>query len=433
MLIFLVQLLVLLLAARALGALAMRCGMPRIVGELLAGVVLGPSLLRNLAPSLSDWLFPTEPEQQHLIDAVGQVGVLLLVGLAGMQLDLGRFRHKLPAAAKVSLAGLLVPLALGIGIGVLAPSPLRPDGTDEWVFALFIGTALCVSAIPVIAKTLMELNLTHRNVGQLILTAGMVDDAVGWLLLSVVAAAATHGLGIATVLTSLGWLLAVTTFALTLGRPLVRQIMRRAEATGDSTNVIAVAAVLLLGGAAATHSMGLEAIFGTFLCGVLIGSSGIRLHALAPLNTVVMGVLAPIFFATAGLRMDLSTLVTGPLLLAALVAVFVAVVGKFVGAWIGGASSGLSRRESVALGAGMNARGVIEVVIAMVGLRLGVLGTEAYTILILVAVVTSMMAPPLLRWAMAGSALTAEEAEREQRSMALTATEPAVPARPEPG
>ncbi|RDI68149.1 cation:proton antiporter [Nocardia pseudobrasiliensis] len=431
MLVFLTQLLVLLVSARVLGGAASRLGMPNIVGELLAGVLLGPSVLAHLAPGISHWLFPPQVEQQHLIDAVGQLGVLLLVGLAGMQLDLNQFRQRLPRAAKVSLAGLIVPLAIGVGIGYLAPTPLRPENTTPAVFAMFMGIAICVSAIPVIAKTLMELKLTHRDVGQLILTAGMFDDAVGWFLLSLVSAMATHGLRTATVLSSLGYLLGVVAFAVVIGRPLVRRVMRRVDGDGERAKVIPAVVILLFAAAAATQAMGLEAIFGAFLCGVLIGSSGVRLTALAPLNNVVMSVLAPIFFATAGLRMDLSALLTVPLLLAALGVVTMAVVGKFLGAYIGGASSGLSRRESIALGAGMNARGVIEVIIAMAGLRLGVLGTEAYTILILVAVVTSLMAPPILRWAMAGSEITSEEARRAQRTLALAHDESDSPPLPQ--
>lgn len=419
LLVFLLQMLVLLATARILGSVANRLGLPRVVGELLAGVLLGPSMLGHLT-SVSRWLFPAQLEQQHLIDVVGQVGVLLLVGLTGMQLDLQSFRHRVANAAKVSLAGLLIPLSAGVSVGLLAPVPLRPAGTAAPVFAIFMGTAICVSAIPVIAKTLMELNLTHRNVGQLILTASAFDDAVGWFLLSLVSAIATHGLRTTTVLLSLAYLCMIVVFAMVVGRPLVRVIMRRAAAAPDATGVTVTVVGLLFACASATQAMGMEAIIGTFVGGVLIGSSGVHMARVAPLNTVVMSTFAPIFFATAGLRMDLSALVTIPLLLAAAGILIMAIAGKFAGAFLGGALSGLSRRECIALGAGMNARGVIEVIIAMAGLRLGVLGPQAYTVLILVAVLTPVMAPPILRRAMAGSEMTAEEAVHAQRTIALT-------------
>ncbi|MGW0246330.1 cation:proton antiporter [Nocardia goodfellowii] len=411
-LILLVQLCVLLVAARGLGSLALRCGLPRIVGELSAGILVGPSVLGHLAPEIATWLFPVRAEQQHLLDAVGQIGVLLLVGLAGTHLDIGYIRTRAGTAAKVSGAGLVLPLALGVGVGLLAPVPLRPAGADPIVFALFLGVALCVSAIPVIAKTLRELNLLHRNIGQLILTAGTIDDAVGWLLLSVVAALAVHGLTAATVFTSIGWLVAVLAVALLVGRPLVRFAIRRARAGDESTRVTAVVVVVLLVGAAATQSVGFEAILGAFVCGVLIRSAGAPAALLQPLDTTVLAVLAPIYFATAGLRMDLSALAEPRLLGISLLILATAVAGKFAGAFLGGYFSGLTRRECVALGAGMNARGVIEVIIAMVGLRMGVLGAEAYTALVLVAVITSVMAPPILRWSLAAAPVTAEEENR---------------------
>lgn len=419
LLLFLVQLTLLLVTARTFGALTRRMGMPGVVGELFAGVVLGPSIFANALPALSNWVFPPATEQQHLIDAVGQVGVLLLVALAGMQLDLLSLRRRLHSAAKVSVAGLLIPLAIGIAFGFVAPVPLRPDNVSPAVFALFLGVAVCVSAIPVIAKTLMELKLTHRNVGQIILAAGMIDDAIGWFLLSLVVAIAAGGLHIGVVATSLGALVLVAMFTATLGRWIVHWALRRAERTGDATTVAATAVALVLASSAATHALGLEAILGAFLCGVLIGSSGIRLSSLAPVNTIVMSVLAPVFFATAGLRMDLTALADPSLLGAALTVLALAIVGKFAGAFAGGAMSGLNRRECTALGAGMNARGVIEVVIAMVGLRMGVIGVEAYTVLIVVALVTSIMAPPILRRSMRHIDSTPDEEIRKKRSLAM--------------
>ncbi|MFF0608076.1 cation:proton antiporter [Nocardia tengchongensis] len=393
----LIQIAALLISATALGGLAKWLGAPRIVGELLAGVLVGPSILGNLAPAVEKWLFPPQVEQVHMLDAVGQVGLLLLVGIAGAHLDVRAIRDGAARAAKVSLGGLIVPLACGIGVGLLVHPPLRPEGTSPIVFALFIGIAVCVSAIPVIAKTLMELDLTRHRVGQLILIAGAIDDAVAWLLLAVVSAAAVNGLQLFSVLGSIGASIGVLAATMLIGRPVVGALMRRTDRSGDTGSVVAVAATLMIAGAVGTQAVGLEAFFGTLIIGVLIGSSGIDMSKLTPLKTIVMSVLAPIYFAAAGLRMDLSTLVSAPVLLTAVAILAVAIGGKFCGAYLGGRWSGLDRREAMAVGVGMNARGVVEVVIAMTGLRLGVLDTPAYTVLILVAIVTSVMAPPLLR------------------------------------
>ncbi|HET9516837.1 MAG TPA: cation:proton antiporter, partial [Actinoplanes sp.] len=193
LLLFLLQVAVLLLGAFAMGRLAERFGMPAIVGELVTGVLLGPSLLGHLAPGFADRLIPAIGEQMHLLDALGQIGVLLLVGVTGAHLDVALLRRRGGSALTISLTGLFVPLGLGIAAGVLMPATMVGAGTERWVFALFLGVAMCVSAIPVIAKTLTDMRLLHRDIGQLTLAAGTVDDAVGWFLLSIVSAAATIG------------------------------------------------------------------------------------------------------------------------------------------------------------------------------------------------------------------------------------------------
>ncbi|MEU9890512.1 cation:proton antiporter [Sphaerisporangium sp. NPDC051011] len=401
LLIFLVQVASLLLLALCLGRLAERLKMPAIVGELLTGVILGPSLLGHFAPGFSSWLFPAAPEQAHLLDAVGQIGVLLLVGVTGTHLDVAMLRRRSASALRVSLTGLLIPLALGIALGSTLPASLIPGGTDRTVFAMFLGVAMCVSAIPVIAKTLSDMRLLHRDVGQLTLAAGTVDDAVGWFLLSVVSAAATVGVTLLGVSLSVAYLVGFLAFAVVAGRPLVRRVMSLTAGSRESGPAIATAVVLVLLGAVTTHALGMEPIFGALVVGTLIGMTGTATQKhLAPLRTVVLSVLAPIFIATAGLRMDLTALLQPAVALTGLAVLAIAILGKFAGAYLGARLSRLGKWEAVALGAGMNARGVVEVIVAMTGLRLGVLTTATYTVVILVALITSLMAPPLLRVAM---------------------------------
>lgn len=420
LMVLLLQVGILLLAAMLLGQLARRLGMPSIVGELSVGIVLGPSLLAHVLPDVGNWLFPQNAEQMHLLDSIGQLGVILLVGFTGMHLDLKLVRRQGKRAAGVSAAGLLLPLGLGIWLGFLLPDALRNPGADATVFALFVGVAMCVSAIPVIARTLIDMKLIHRNIGQMILVAGTVDDAVGWVLVSLIAAMATTGLHAGDVTTALGHLAVLLLFTVTIGRFVVRAAMRAAARSGVRGVPVATAVALLVLSAAGTHALELEAVFGAFLCGILIGSSkDIDVKPLEPLNTTVMAVLAPLFFATAGLRMDLTGLADPEIALWGFAVFAVAVVGKFLGAFIGGLSARMNRWESLALGAGMNARGVIEVIIAMIGVRLGLLTVEMYSIIVLVAVLTSLMAPPLLRIAMRRVEHTAEEEIRADRVLAL--------------
>lgn len=411
LLVFLLQVGLLLLLALVFGRLAARCGLPPVVGELLVGVLLGPTFLLQVSPEVSAWLFPADSEQVHLLDAVGQIGVLLLVGVTGIQMDTGLIRRRGMTAAGVSIGGLVVPFGLGLGAAFLLPSGLVPDGVNRTVFALFLGVAMCVSAIPVIAKTLMDMNLLHRNVGQLTLIAGMIDDVFGWVMLSIVSAMAVNVVSAGTVLRSIAYLVAIVVFALTIGRVIVRCAL--GSRTG-SLPVTAVIVTLVLLASAGTHALGLEAVFGAFVCGILIGAAGkVKPEDLAPLRTVVLSVLAPIFFATAGLRMDLTVLTRPAVLLTGLAVLAVAIIGKFAGAFAGARLTGLGHWEALALGAGLNARGVIEIIVAMVGLRLGILSVEMYTIVVLVAIVTSVLAPPILRVTMRRVEHTSEEELRD--------------------
>ncbi|MDJ1135429.1 cation:proton antiporter [Streptomyces iconiensis] len=413
-LVFLLQVAVLLLLALCLGRLASRFGLPAVVGELLAGVLLGPSLLAQLAPGFSEWLLPREPAQMHLLDAVSQMAVLLLVGITGVQVDLGVLQRRRRTAIRVSLAGLLVPLALGVATGYVLVDSLMPGGTDRSVFAMFFGVAMCVSAIPVIAKTLTDMGLLHRDVGQLTLAAGTIDDAVGWFLLSIVSAMATAGLHAGSVSLSVLYLVGFVAAAWFIGRPVVRFLLRLATRSTESGVTIAITVVIILLGGVSTHALGMEAVFGAFVAGVLVGTPGAADPArLAPLRTMVQWVLAPLFLASAALRMDLTALRHGEVLVGAIVALFIAVLGKFAGAYIGARTSQLTKWEGLALGAGMNARGVVQMVVATVGLRIGVLDTASYTIILFVAIATSVTAPPLLRMAMARVEHSAEEQLRK--------------------
>ncbi len=424
LLVFLLQVALLLGVALALGRLAMRLGLPALVGELLTGVVLGPSLLGAFAPRLLSFVLPDDAVQLHLLDAVGQLGVLLLVGITGAQLDPVMLRRRGVTGVKVSLSGLVLPLALGIGAGFVAPAALLSHGTSRWVFALFLGVAMCVTAIPVIAKILADMGLLHRDLGQLTLAAGAIDDAVGWFLLSIVSAAATTGVSGGDIALHAAYLVLFVVAAVVVGRPLVRWAMGFAGRAGDSGARITLAVVLILLGAAATQAMGMEALFGSFVLGILIGQARAAERPdprpgrsiwrdLTPLRTIVLSVLAPLFLATAGLRMDLTALADPKVLLAAVVLLAIAVVGKFAGAYIGARGSRLGHWEAVALGAGMNARGVVGTVVATTGLRLGVLSVATYTVVVLIAVVTSVMGPPVLRRAMARIETTDAELERE--------------------
>ena len=346
--------------------------------------------------------------------------MLLLVGMTGADLDLALVRRRGADAARIGVCGLVLPLALGVAAGYLAPHALLPTKADRTLFVLFVGVAMAVSALPVIAKTLGDMGLIHRDFGQLTIASGVVDDIAGWLLLSLISAAGAVGLHWVSVERELLWLAVIILLAATVGRRMTRAALAAAGRGREAAPVVTVAALVIAGCATATQAAGLEASFGAFVGGLMVGTAApTDLRGLKPLRTSVNAVFAPLFFATAGLRMDVTVLGRPVILLCTLAAVAVAVLGKFSGAFLGGRTSGLDRWESLALGAGMNARGVIQLIVATVGLQLGILNTVSYTILVLVAITTSLMAPPILRLADRRISLTEQEEQRRERLAAL--------------
>jgi Kef-type K+ transport system membrane component KefB len=413
LLVLLVQLAVLLLIATGLGKLATRFGLPAVVGELLTGVLLGPSVLGYLAPEVAGWFWPPRDDQAHLLDAVGILGVLLLVAVAGSHLDLAALRGRRGTALRVSLAGLVVPLGLGVCVAYWPTAGILSGHTDQLTFAMFLGVAMCITSVPVIAKTLVDLDLLHRDVGQLILTAGIIDDTVGWFLLSIVAAMATVGLHAGTLAPAMLLLAGFLLVALLVGRPLVAAAIRLAARSTDPGPMVAVTFGAILVCSAIAQAVGAEPIFGAFVAGLLLASCAQDHRArLAPLRTVALSVFAPIFFATVGLRINLTMLADPRVLLVAGIMLAVAILGKFLGAYLGAWLSRLNRWEGLALAAGMNARGVVQIVVGIVGLRLGVINSAGFTVIVTIAIVTSLMAPPILRFATAQ--IDSSDAERQR-------------------
>jgi Kef-type K+ transport system membrane component KefB len=415
LLVFLLQVALLLAAAAALGALATRLGLPAVAGELLAGVLIGPSLLGHLAPGLTSWLFPHTAAQAHLLDAVGQLGAILLVGVTGADLDTRTIRPVLAKVGRIGALSLVIPFGLGLACGFLVPSALLPPHIHRYMFSLLLAVALSVSAMPVIAKTLSDMRLIHRDLGQLILTTATVDDAVAWFGLSVVSAMAVTGLTAAKLGVSALYLGGFVAAAIVVGRPAVRLAATRSARYHDPAAALTVLAflVILLGGAI-TDALGFEPVFGAFVAGTLLTAADVSRVVLARLRTFVMAVLAPLFLASAGLRMDLTVLWHPVAIMTTLALIVIAVIGKFAGGYAGGRISRLGVYESMAVGSGLNSRGVVQIVIALAGLRLGLFSPAVYTILLVIAVGTSIMAAPMLRFSMQHIA----EHEHEQRRRA---------------
>ena len=415
LLLFLVQLALLLLVSRGLGELMRHINLPPVVGELLAGVLLGPSLFGWIWPGLYAQIFPHSQTQADLLSVVSWLGVLFLLIVTGLETDLQLILRKGKTAFFISLGGIIIPFITGMILGRFLPDSFLANPNNRLVFTLFIATAMSISAVPVIAKVLMDLQLIRRDIGQITLAAGMTDDTIGWILLSVVSGLASSGkFDINTVIAAVSGAVLFLGIAFTLGRIVVDQVLRWIDNTiGGATASLSIILVLCLFAAALTHSLGIEAALGAFTFGILAGESRrFSREAGHALEMITAGFLAPIFFAAAGLKVNLLQLLIPSTLLMGLLVLAVACVGKFLGAYLGSRIGGLTHWEGLAMGAGMNARGAMEIIVATIGLSLGVLNQQMYSIIVMVAIVTSMMAPPLLRWTLSKVTIGEEEAHR---------------------
>lgn len=398
-LVFLVGLVAILAVARVLGWLLGRIGQPAVVGELLAGILLGPSILGKVAPDVFAWMFPDDEVQGGMLYGVAWLGLLLLLAATGFESDLGVLRRLGRPAILVSAGSLVVPLVAGFAFGLVVPASLLGDEVDQATFAAFLAVALSISSLPVVARVLSDLGLMRRNVGQLILAAALSNDVIGWVLLGVVAGLAAGGVDAADLALTVGGLALFLVGAFTIGRRVVDAALRAVATTETDTAGPAVVIVgLVLGAGALTQWMGVEAVLGAFVGGMVVGRSRWRdERVLRLVETIAHRLLAPVFFATAGLRVDLGVFADPEVALWSVLIVLVASVTKFAGSMAGARLGGLPRREGLALGVGLNARGALEIVMATVGLSLGVLNEESYGAIVVMAIVTSVAAPPLLR------------------------------------
>jgi len=408
----LIQLALLVVVARLAAEIAKRLGFPAVVGELSGGIALGPTLFGHYFPNAFAAVFPPDIEQFHLLDAFSSVGMVLLLLLTGLETDIRLLRNLGRAAFIASVMGMVLPFGMGFGLGYIVPADYLTDPAHRTLFALFLATAMSISAMPVIAKILVDLDLTKRNIGLVILSAGVVDDTVGWLILSLIAGAASHGVvhfaGLGLTVVSLGLFIAGAAFLLyPLLRVVVPIVTDRFRAN-DSDLVLVIVVTFLCG--AVTEKIGVHPVFGAFVAGIVLHQvPRLRRETVARLESFTFSVLAPIFFGVVGLRVNLWQLGSGHMLS---VVILVACLGKLIGCSLGAYWGGLRFWEAASIAVAMNARGAMEIVAATIGLSLGILTPQMFSIIVMTAVVTSFLAPLGLRLTMPRVRMTADEARR---------------------
>lgn len=419
--IFIAQLILLLLVGRLLGEGMNRLGQPALFGQLLAGVVLGPSVFGLLLPDLHRVVFPETPVLKQMIRAVSEIGILLLLLLTGMETNLALMNERRRAMISSSLSGIALPFVCGIALAYALPAELIPKGEDRLVTALFLGTALSISSVKIVAMTLMEIGVIRRDIGQLILSTAILDDTLAWIIIAVIAGIAAHGtVSLEGVGASLAGTALFLALSLTIGRRLVaRLIVWVNDRMTIEVPVITAILLVMFSMALITDLIGVHTALGAFMAGLLIGQSPILTeHIESQLRGFIFAFFSPVFFAVAGLGMDLRTLMDPILLLVTGAVILVASVGKFSGALVGGRLGGLTMRESIAMATGLNARGSTEVIIATIGLTMGALSHELYTMIVAMAIVTTMAMPPSLRWVMAHLPMGEEELKRLEKEAA---------------
>lgn len=388
---------VLLLAARLFGEIVRRFGQPAVLGELLAGIALGPALLGRLAPEAGEFLFPKEGPAAASLEGIRFVGIVLFLMVAGMEVDLGTIWKRGRSATAVSLAGILTPFAIGAAASWISPGAFGYDGrTNLTLFVLFVATALSISALPVIARTLMDLYLYRTDFGMVVIAAAVFDDLVGWIVFAILLGVLANG--------SVGheWIgvvagtLTLTVAMLTLGRIGIHRILPWVQAhTAWPSGVLVLAFLVALAGAAAAQWIGVHAVFGAFLGGVALGNSS-HLHerTRATITDFVKSFFAPLFFASIGLSVDF---VGNFDLLVVLVVTVTAVLGKVFGCYAGARLVGMSSQESWAVGYALNARGMMEIVLGLTALKAGLIGERLFVALVVMAILTSVVAGPMIQ------------------------------------
>lgn len=421
----LIDLAIIIIAARTFGWVAKRSGQPAVIGEIVAGILLGPTVLGRLDPDLPAQIFPGEVPLRSIAD----LGLVFFVFLVGLELDTRLIRTQGKRALQISLSGIIAPLLGGIFVGYLLSDvnnggrfleeTMQPPKT--FAFALFLGAALCITAFPVLARILVETGLYKTAVGTATLCAAAVDDVCAWILLAAVVGITKSGsaaeAGQALLLT-----LSFAAFMVTAGRYLLSLLARRYDATGRlSVDQVALILAGVLLSAFVTERIGIHSIFGAFIFGTIMPQrAGMTRELTDKVEDFTVIVLLPVFFLVAGLRTDIFTLNSPSLVGWLLLILAVAIVGKFAGCGLAARLTGASTRDAVIVGSLMNTRGLTELVILTIGLNMGVLSDRSFAMMVIMALATTVMAAPIVNRLMPREQVLHELARPQGR--------PAVPA-----
>ena len=398
----LIQIIVILVAARLTGAFVRRLGQPQVVGEMIAGIALGPSVLGAQAPHLAALLFPAG--SLGFLNTLSQIGLVVFMFLVGLELDPKIVRERGRSALVISHASIVAPFLLGATLAIVLYPTLAGSRVTFTGFALFMGAAMSVTAFPVLARILTERRLTRTPIGALAIACAAIDDVTAWCILAaVVVIVRATGSGVATgvpLWVTLGGSAAYVAFMLTGGRRALRILETRYAARGRVTqDMIAVLMLATLASAWITERLGIHALFGAFLVGAVAPKSDDFVHAvLERFEDMMVVLLLPLFFAFTGLRTEITLIDRAGAWLVCAMVTAVAVIGKVGGSAIAARVTAMPWRDAAVIGLLLNTRGLMELVILNIGLDIGVISRELFAMMVLMALATTFMTTPLVTW-----------------------------------
>jgi Kef-type K+ transport system membrane component KefB len=398
---FFLQVAVILLFCRAVGLIAARFGQPQVVAEMIAGVMLGPSLFGLFWPEAQQWLFPWDKTQatrdtQSYLFPVSQMGLALYMFVVGMEFRMDILQKHLKSSVAVSVAGMVVPFVLGGGLAwvLYYHTQLFPTKTSLFEAMLFLGASMCITAFPMLARIIHFKNLAGTRMGTVALGAGAIDDATAWCLLAVVLASFDSNWSHA--LINIGGGIGYVALVLGVIRPLLQRyhaIFIQKGTLADSGLVVMLALMSL--GAWFTDLIGLHAVFGAFVMGAAMPRGVVVKDLIARIQPLTVALLLPLFFTYSGLNTKIGLLNSSFLWLMCLAVLVAAVLGKGVACWLAARATGVPNREAMGIGTLMNARGLMELIIINIGLQRGIISEGLFAVLVIMAVVTTLMASPI--------------------------------------
>ncbi|MCD8538323.1 MAG: cation:proton antiporter [Leadbetterella sp.] len=391
--ILLSQVVVVVAVAKVFGFLCKKIGQPSVVGEMIAGILLGPSLFGLYFPEVSAAVFP--PSSLGNLQLLSQVGLVLFMFIVGLELDLGALKNSTNQAVVISHASIIVPFTLGAGLSYFLYSRFAPEGVNFLSFSLFMGVAMSITAFPVLARIVQEKGIYRTRLGAMVITCAAVDDITAWCILAAVIAIAKAG-SLVSAIYIIGLSILYVVVMLRVVRPFLRRWLTRGE-KGLSKRKISVIFLTVVLSAYLTEVIGIHALFGAFLAGIVMpDEANFRKMLINKVEDLTVVLFLPLFFAFTGLRTRISGLSDPEMYSMLGLIVLVAVTGKFLGSAVAAKFVGQDWKTSLSIGALMNTRGLMELVVLNIGYDLGVLSSEIFALMVFMALITTFMTGPLL-------------------------------------